>query len=256
MTDDAVPGVRGVERDWLELAEVYALDAVSDTERARIEARLVTAGPAEKSEFESRVRDARETMADVAAATAVEPPEQLRGRVLDAIADRPDASPNPAPVDLDARRAARRHRLRNGLLAAAAAVVVAVGGVAVGSRMWSSEPAPTAEQVFAADDVRTSSGSIEGGGTATVVYSKDVDAGVLVMNNVAPPAEGTVYQMWLMNDQGSAQPAGTMDAGAVAPSTTAVLEGIGDATALGFTVEPPGGSTQPTGQIFAELPLT
>ena len=96
----------------------------------------------------------------------------------------------------------------------------------MGSRLWSSEPTPTAEQVFAADDVRTSSGSIEGGGIATVVYSKDVGAGVLVMNNVAPPAEGTVYQMWLMNDQGSAQPAGTMDATAVAPSTTAWQFGV------------------------------
>ena len=62
--------------------------------------------------------------------------------------------------------------------------------------------------------------------------------------------------MWLMSDQGRPQAAGTMDATAVAPSTTAVLQGIGDATALGFTVEPPGGSPQPTGQIFAELPLT
>ncbi|MDV3208129.1 MAG: anti-sigma factor, partial [Rhodococcus ruber] len=113
--------------------------------------------------------------------------------------------------------------------------------------------ATTSEQVFAAEDVRTTSGEIEGGGVATVVYSKEADAGVLVMNNVTPPAEGSVYQMWLMTPEGP-ESAGIMDAEAVAPSTTAVLEGVGHSTALAFSVEPPGGSTQPT-QIFAQLPL-
>ena len=59
----------------------------------------------------------------------------------------------------------------------------------------------TAEQIFAAPDVRTVSGEIPTGGTATVVFSHDRNAGVLVMNNVPPPTEGTVYQMWLVGDQ-------------------------------------------------------
>lgn len=253
MTDRTVPGVPDLDHDWLGLAEVYALDAVSESERRQIESRLAAATPEEAAEFERRVRDVRETMAEVTEATAVDPSPQLRERLLDAIAA--DRAPIPAPADLATRRRDGGRRLRTVLLAAAAAVVVAVGGAVVATRGLAPEPQPTAEQVFAADDVRTSSGQIEGGGTATVVYSKDVGAGVLVMNNVTPPAEGTVYQMWLMGGEDGAQPAGTMDAGAVAPSTTAVLEGLGDATALGFTVEPPGGSTQPTSPVFAELPL-
>jgi hypothetical protein len=55
------------------------------------------------------------------------------------------------------------------------------------------------------------------GGTATVVYSREKNAGVLVMNNVPPPSSGTVCHMWLMGDIG-AKLAGTMDAKAVAPS--------------------------------------
>ena len=74
------------------------------------------------------------------------------------------------------------------------------------------------------------------------------------MNNVAPPAPGTVYQMWLIDDQGP-HSAGTMDAKAVAPSTTAVLPELGDSQVLAFTVEPGSGSPQPTTPIFAELPL-
>ena len=78
---------------------------------------------------------------------------------------------------------------------------------------------------------------------------------MLVMNNVPPPAPGTVYQMWLIDDAGP-HSAGTMDTKAVAPSTTAVLPDLGDSTTLAFTVEPGSGSAQPTTPIFAELPLS
>jgi anti-sigma-K factor RskA len=77
---------------------------------------------------------------------------------------------------------------------------------------------------------------------------------MLVMNNVAPPQPGTVYQMWLVGSDG-ARSAGTMDAKAVSPSTTAMLPDLGASKALAFTVEPGGGSAQPTTPIFAELPL-
>jgi anti-sigma-K factor RskA len=112
----------------------------------------------------------------------------------------------------------------------------------------------TAQQIFAATDVRTVGASLPDGGTATLVFSHDRDAGVLVMNNVPPPQPGTVYQMWLLRSGGPAS-AGTMDTAAVAPSTTAVLPDLGDSTALAFTVEPGSGSAQPTGDIFAKLSL-
>jgi anti-sigma-K factor RskA len=78
---------------------------------------------------------------------------------------------------------------------------------------------------------------------------------VLVMNNVPPPQPGTVYQMWLVGNNGP-QSAGTMDATTVAPSTTAVLPDLGDSKTLAFTVEPGTGSATPTSPAFAELPLT
>jgi hypothetical protein len=109
--------------------------------------------------------------------------------------------------------------------------------------------------VFSASDVHTVYGAIPAGGTATVVFSRDRNAGVLVMNDVPPPSPGTVYQMWLVSPDGATS-AGTMDAEAVAPSTTAVLENLGASTKLRFTVEPGSGSTQPTGAVIAELPLS
>ena len=137
----------------------------------------------------------------------------------------------------------------------AAALVIGLGALGVGLAMRPAATPSTAEQVFAAPDVRTVSGDVPSGGTATVVFSREKDAGVLVMNNVAPPAPGTVYQMWLIDDEGP-HSAGTMDANTVAPSTTAVLPDLGNSQVLAFTVEPGSGSPQPTSPAFAELPLS
>ena len=143
-------------------------------------------------------------------------------------------------------------------LAAAAIVAVAIGAVGwvVGANLSSNnEPQQTtAQQVFDAKDIRTSSGSVATG-RATVAYSESADAGVLVMNDVPPPKSGTVYQMWLVGPEGATS-AGTMTDKDVAPSTTAVIPHIGNAKSLAFTVEPPGGSTTPTSSFVAELPLS
>jgi anti-sigma-K factor RskA len=111
-----------------------------------------------------------------------------------------------------------------------------------------------AEQIMAAPDVRTVSGQLAGG-TATVVFSRYMNAGVLVMNNVPPPTQGTVYQMWLVGDKGPLS-AGTMNTAAVTPSTTHMLPNLENSSVLAFTVEPGNGSPQPTGKIFAKLSLT
>jgi Anti-sigma-K factor rskA len=230
--------------DLIALATPYALHAMSESELADIDRRLAAA-PAEVAQaFADEVRAIRETMAVVSAATAVEPPQQLRDRVLAEVSAGPVRQLRP-----------RVKRWQTGVLAAAAVLVIGLGALGVGLALRPAATPSTAEQVFAAPDVRTVSGEIPTGGTATVVFSREKNAGVLVMNNVAPPAPGTVYQMWLIDNQGP-HSAGTMDAKAVAPSTTAVLPELGDSQALAFTVEPGSGSSQPTTPIFAELPLT
>jgi hypothetical protein len=148
-----------------------------------------------------------------------------------------------------------RRNWRQVALAAAAAVVIGLGALGVGMALRPAAAPSAAEQIFAAPDVRTVSGELPTGGQATLVFSRERDAAYLVMNNVPPPSAGTVYQMWLLRD-GQAVPAGTMDSASVTPSTTAVVPDIGDSTALAFTVEPPGGSAQPTTEPFASLPLT
>ena len=232
--------------DFITLATPYALHALTQADLDDVERKLAAAPELVARAFADEVRAVRETMAVVSTATALEPPDQLRHRLLAAIEDT-------APVRQLVQP--QRRNWRSVLLSAAAALVVGLTVVGIG---WAIRPdaKPTmAEQIFAASDVRTVSGDIPTGGTATVVFSRERNAAVLVMNNVAPPAAGTVYQMWLVGDDG-AHSAGTMDAAAVAPSTTAVLPDIANSQSLAFTVEPGSGSTQPTTPIFAQLPLT
>jgi anti-sigma-K factor RskA len=226
------------EFELLELATPYALHAVSDDERAAIDRQLAAAPPSVAEAFRQEVRAVRETMTAVSAATAAEPPTRLRAAVLAAV--QPDAD--------------RRSRWRTALLAAAAAIVVGLAAFGAGIALRPASTPSMAQQIMAAPDVRTVSGQLAGG-TATVLFSRDMNAGVLVMNNVPPPSQGTVYQMWLLSDKGPAS-AGTMNTAAVAPSTTDMLTNLGNSSALAFTVEPGNGSPQPTGKILAELPLT
>jgi len=242
------PGDDDMTGDLIDLAVPYAWHALSDAERDELETRLAHAGLPVADAFYDEVRAVRETMALVSSASAAEPPADLRQRLLSQVAgDNVRALPT-------ARQESGRRR-RTTLLTAAAAAVIGLGAVGVGLSLWPQPAQPsTAQQVFAAPDVHTISGDIPGGGTATVVFSRDKNAGVLVMNNVPKPKPGTVYQMWLVSDKGETS-AGTMDDKAVAPSTTAVLGDLGNSKALKFTVEPGSGSTQPTGQVVAELPL-
>ncbi|MFZ0832612.1 MAG: anti-sigma factor [Mycobacterium sp.] len=223
--------------ELLELATAYALHAVSDDECADIEHWLSRTPATVSRSFHDEVRAVRETMAVVSAGTSAEPPPEMRDRLLKAV-----------------RPARKRFGWRTSLLAAAAVLIIGLGALTAGLALHPAQAPTTAEQVFAAPDVHTVSGAIPGGGTATVVFSREKNAGVLVMNDVSPPKPGTVYQMWLIGEAGPTS-AGTMDEQAVAPSTTAVLRNLGDSTALAFTVEPGAGSQKPTSPAIAELAL-
>jgi hypothetical protein len=223
--------------ELLELATPYALHAISDAERAAVDRQLGAAATPVANAFSAEVSAIRETMALVSAVTAIEPPAQLRAAVLAAAqSERP-----------------RQLRWRALALAAAAAIIVGLAAFGVGVAL---RPAPSpnmTEQIMAAPDKRTVSGHL-GSGTATVVFSRDMNAGVLTLNNVPPPSQGTVYEMWLIDDKGPAA-AGTMDTASVTPTTTHLLHNIGRSGMLAFTVEPGTGSTKPTGSILAKLPL-
>jgi anti-sigma-K factor RskA len=243
-----------MNEDLLGMAYPYALDALDDQERRELDARVAAADEDTRVAFAVEVRAIRESLAVVSEVGAVAPPPQLRARLLEQIGQDAQADAY-APVHLDHHRN-RRHRWRIAV-AAAAAVGILAGGTVI-ARQLTEGPDPTvAEQVLQAADMQSSSTPIPGGGSATASYSKSEDAAVLVMNDVVPPAADSVYQMWLLPESGDAPvPAGTMTPDDVLPTTTVVLDDIGPMTKLAFTIEPPGGSPQPTSNPFAVLTLS
>ena len=270
----------------VDLAEVYALNAVDDAERAAIEQFLASAPAADRAAFNERVRQARETLATSFTAEE-EPPPGLLDRIMSSLPAQtaeqaaaqfpaavplPGTGPHATPVlphpardgsalpatdELGAARQRREERrrpqgMRNWLIGVAAAAVIALGGVGVGAYVANQND--PLNQVMQASDVRQATVDVNGGGTATVSISPSKDAAVVKMNGVPAPPVGKVYQMWLIPKDGSAPVSqGLMDAEAL--SKPAVVKGIGSAAALGITVEPEGGSASPTLPTVAAAPL-
>jgi anti-sigma-K factor RskA len=221
------------------LSGAYAIDALDDLERAAFERHLLGC-----DECRSEVAGLRETAGLLAETTAAEPPAALRDRVLAEIATvrpLPPAAPTPT-------RRPRRFRL---MVVAAAAAVLAVLGV--GAAVWhpwtddSSTTVPTAQRVLDAPDATSETLPLGDGATATVTRSDSVGKAVIQTHELPPLPADSVYQLWLR--QPGAPDSGMVSAGLMSdrPDQTVVLEGdAATATAAGITVEPEGGSDQPT----------
>lgn len=256
----------------VDLAELYALDAVTEQERQSIDGYISAAPEAERTAFFERVREARETLALTFRAED-EPPADLFDRIVAQLpAQTAEPAQDQAPVQAsnghapsatmaggtDELSLARERKLRRPsgtrrwLAGVAAAAAIALGGVGVGSYL--ADQNDPMNQVVRAQDVREASVRVAGGGTATLLISSEKDAAVVKMNDVPAPPEGKVYQMWLIPKDGSAPVSqGLMDAEAL--SKPAMVKGISSAAALGITVEPAGGSASPTLPTVAAAPL-
>jgi anti-sigma-K factor RskA len=99
------------------------------------------------------------------------------------------------------------------------------------------------DAVLAAPDavLRTTAGP--GGGRVTVVVSASRDAAVAVLTDLPPRGPDRSYQLWLIRDT-AAQSAGVLAAGVT--QARRLVTGVRGATDFGVTVEPAGGSNQPT----------
>ncbi|MDQ0677724.1 anti-sigma-K factor RskA [Arthrobacter pascens] len=243
----------------VELAELYALDAVTDAERSAIDEYISSATEAERSSFLERVRQARETLATTFTAEE-EPPVDLFARIASQLPAQPTPQPKKTTMDGDDLSVLRQRReerrrpagARRWLAGVAAAAVIALGGVGVGA--YIADQNDPLNQVVRADDVREASVDVSGGGTATLLISPSKDAAVVKMNGVPAPPAGKVYQMWLIPKDGSAPVSqGLMDEAAL--SKPAVVKGIASAASLGITVEPVGGSAVPTLPTVADAAL-
>lgn len=229
------------------LSGAYAVDALDPEERARFEEHLAACATCQ-AEVAS-LQEAAGVLGGLAAAT---PPPALRDRVLADIAAvrplPPETSTTDGIVDLGVRRS--RRRWARPLAAAAAVLAIAGGGTVVWQQVdsSSSHDVTAVDQVILARDARHVSVDLPGGASATVYTSRAEGKAALVTRKMAPAPDGRVYQLWLQKD-GRMVPAGTMHG---AGNQAVLLDGdLAGATAVGITVEPAGGSRQPTSDPIA-----
>ena len=237
------------------LTGAYALDALDELERRRFEAHL-----AECPDCTQEVDELRATAAKLGVAAAETPPERLRQRVMAQVATTRQEPPTPDTATAATRRRAARRtgwavRLTAAAagLAAAAAVVLGVVTVRAGAERDAAQTqlaqlearyAPFA-QLASASDARGDSGTGAHGGTAFVLASHSRDRAVLLVADLPAPPAGHTYQAWLIGG-GQVRSAGLVppDAGTGAPPLE--FTGLAGASKVGLTVEPAGGSAQPT----------
>ncbi|MFK0073705.1 anti-sigma factor [Arthrobacter woluwensis] len=107
-------------------------------------------------------------------------------------------------------------------------------------------PAEAMNRIIAAPDAKLKQFSVPGGATMLVMHSeKEGRGGVMTLGMGAPP-QGKSYELWLIDQAGAAKPAGLLESGGGASTWNELPGGIGSASFLGVTIEPEGGSAQPT----------
>lgn len=236
------------------LSGAYAVDALDDVERARFEAHL-RGCPDCRAEVDSL----REAAAALGEDADVAPPASLRDQILTGIESvRPLPPLSPAidtPDTVTSHRAQHRFGFGAPLLIAAALVLIAAAGT-LWLRPWGdTEPAPltVTEQVLAAKDADRASREFPDGSRATIVVSRSVGRAVIITEDMAPAPEGNVYELWLQAPSGVLRPAGLMPD---ERDATVLLDGdASDAIGVGITIEPDGGSKEPTTEPIAFFAL-
>ncbi|WP_081239363.1 anti-sigma factor [Streptomyces viridosporus] len=250
------------------LAAPYALDALEPAERVRFEKHLESCG-----RCTAEVRVLAEDAVRLAWSAAAPAPAALRDRVLAAVRNTPQ---DPAPREPARARAAQlpphvwgaapvpraRERRRAPLFvpfatatAAAALVVASLFAVQAGrtqdrldaERDRSREIA----HVLAAPDARAGSGRDARGRTIGVIASVSAGSAVVTLGGYDDPPNGRVRQLWLMRPGAGPRSLGLFEG--EAPLVASGLEK--SATSLAVTVEPDGGSPQPTGRPIVQLAL-
>ncbi|GIH80993.1 anti-sigma factor [Planobispora longispora] len=229
------------------LAGAYVLDAVDDElERRRFERHLDGC-----PECAQEVVTLTETAARLGRAVAAEPPPGLRERVMaeiDQVRQLPPAVPAPGGGRFRPRVSGWRPRLSAVIVAAATAAVAVLGLTTVQARQ-ELEEARHAERriaaVLTAADARTFTAPAVEGGRGRVVVSRSQGRMVFWASGLADLPDDRVYQLWQLAP-GKISSAGLLSpdaTGATLPVISVTGEGVAQ---VGVTVEPAGGSAQPT----------
>lgn len=230
-----------------DLLPAWALDAVDDAERARVED-AVRDDPGLAREARALV----ETAARLAAAVAAPPPPELRADVL----TRTEAVPQ-EPADAPSEPAAPRRRASRVALWIAAGAVMTMAVVAptvlavqqAGRAARAEGHVALFAEALGHPSAQVFAGEVTGGGQAVAVLTEE---GTVFSARALPALDPELgYQLWIIGGE-EPVPAGVLD---VAGGTATVeVVGAEPTERLALTVEPAEGSAQPTTDPLVVLP--
>jgi anti-sigma-K factor RskA len=250
-------------------AGAYALDALDAAERAEFEAHLASC-----PDCTEELRGMLATAARLGSAESIRPSTELKRAVLAQVARTEQERP-PGPVDIQSRppdgQAAgpagagavplRRHAQR--LLAVAAAVLavlaVALSALLMQARSDRNTIADRQQQltaVLTAADSHSVVASLPDGGRAVVVVSGSKHEAALLGTGMSALPAGHVYQLWYIGSDNRAVSAGLFTAGTNGTAAVLLQGDPTTAAKIGLTVEPDGGSSQPTTTPVLAVPVT
>jgi anti-sigma-K factor RskA len=253
--------VRLLRQDLHALTGAYAADAVGPAERQRFERHLANC-----PSCENEVAGLQATAARLALAVAKEPPPGFKAAVLAAAAQ---TRQHPPALDEQSEAAGQRARYRHarsrwrvGLavpLGALAAIAIIVLGITVGvqdshlSQVTAQQRAVAA--VLNAPDARLVSGPTSLGGTATMVVTARLDKMVFTSQGLPALTGAKVYQLWLLTPAGGAISNGLLPPASGGRISPVVAAGAPAGDRVAVTVEPAGGTKQPTTKPIVILPV-
>ncbi|GAB1817870.1 anti-sigma factor [Herbidospora sp. RD11066] len=222
------------------LSGAYALNALPLRELGEFEGHL---SRCETCTIE--VRGLQATAARLGVAVAEAPPRALKSRVMAQIAE---VRQEPPVVEEDEPEVAEVVPLRRksgrwalALAAVSAVAAVSIGVIAINEIQARDTTIQETQNLLAAPDAVVRKVRMVGGGTATVIASGDYRK-VMFTSDLPPLDPSKTYQMWVIGGE-VIRSAGLVEGGGVRTATVGLPAGTEH---FGVTVEPAGGSQQPT----------
>ncbi|MFA9432745.1 anti-sigma factor domain-containing protein [Egicoccus sp. AB-alg2] len=239
------------------LTGAYAADALDDDERRFFEQHLEACDACAQE-----VAELLATAARLGGAAAEPPPPDLKVRVLDEIDRTRQEAPRPRAGDGAGSTGTATGRPWWGRLLVPAAAVLVVLGIGVGvlvndlyGRVDSLQDQQVRyEEILAAPDARWVETQGPDGSVGRVVLSPSRGEAVLLVDGMAPAPHEHTYELWVI-DAAGATPAGVFDVDDRGRVSRVVTGDFTEAAAIGVTVEPEGGSPQPTSDPVMVLEL-
>jgi anti-sigma-K factor RskA len=244
------------------LTGAYALNALDEQERSAFEQHALTSAASR-----DEVRELSETAALLAyGSPAVVPPPELKAKVMASVRNTRQLPSTAVRRDLDQardRRQAGRTGSGSGSAVrwmALAAGVSLLGAAALGG--WAANLASERDrteqrlqalqqeqaavmEVFTAKDARVIPASMADGATVTIAHSVAANRAAVITRDLPPLPADKGYELWVITAS-EARPAGMLPAGGGETAMKLLDSDLSGATHLGITVEPAGGSKQPT----------